>query len=204
MTFSDFQDLARTLKRFALQRRFGRIELFANAQPIKPNHSLRKFLKKLTILDSETWERQSQELLSYMFKQLKDHCTDPIELNSGVYINVDKSNGLDGVLDFVISYSPPGCPMKKILLIVDYGREDLDSVIRCIAEMVGVSRYNNNGDAVESETVYSAIFTSTHFCFLSLRDNIVIFDTTIYMYSEIDKILGILKAIVTSKENGQK
>ena len=121
-----------------------------------------------------------------------------VQLFSGEEFNVDRDRGLNGFCDFVFSRSAaPFLIEAPVLMLVEAKRGELDAGLgQCVAEMVAAQIYNH-AEGKEVAIVYGSVTSGKLWQFLKLEGNDVTIDINEYSVMPIQKILGILKSILS-------
>ena len=122
-------------------------------------------------------------------KQFNNHIT----VFSGINFTVDSDQGLNGICDFLISYSDELLLLTApIITLVEAKKEDLNAGLgQCIAEMIAAQRFNQQEENQISE-IFGTVTSGTVWKFLKLEKNNVFIDLTEYYIQDLAKILGIL------------
>jgi hypothetical protein len=195
MSYSDFtiDDLK---KKFQLewiedQRLFSQIPDYT--VPNELRIWLEKFLPLALAIDTE--KARSEFIVAPILAELKFNLKD-ISLFSGIEFNVDKTLGLNGRCDFIISQSKEQYQLTApILVMVEAKNDNIKSGIpQCGSEMVAAQRFNVEQQN-EIETVYGCVSTGTNWRFLKLTATQFYIDTIEYYIQNPEKIMAILAAI---------
>ncbi|MCB1767143.1 MAG: hypothetical protein KDJ22_13970, partial [Candidatus Competibacteraceae bacterium] len=123
-----------------------------------------------------------------------------ISLFSGIEFNVDKSRGLNGVCDYIISLSPEQLFLDTpVITIVEAKNDNIKAgLAQCISEMLAASLYNQErGNNID---VYGVVTTGSLWNFLKLTEKTVSVDLEEHHISNIAKILGIFVSIIKSNK----
>ena len=85
-----------------------RVELFKSIESVNPSALLKEILAENIplALEIDTEKARSELIISPIIVELRKYFNRQISLFSGTEFNVDKSKGLTGRYDFLISYSP--------------------------------------------------------------------------------------------------
>lgn len=112
---------------------------------------------------------------------------------SGVLFDVDKSLGLDGYCDYILTRTPRQLFVEApVVMLVEAKNEDMKAGYgQCLAEMLAAQRFNAAQKSV-GETVYGAVTTGDRWKFLELTGTHACIDSEDYYLNEIGKIMGIL------------
>ncbi|MGH1392887.1 MAG: hypothetical protein ACRAVC_02460 [Trichormus sp.] len=193
MAYSDFI-LATIKEKFTLiidQKH----NLFREVVPIQPSATLTKLLKEYIHLATaiNTEKARSELLIMQVLGEVRRQLGYQIALFSGTDFDVDYSNGLHGICDFIICDSEEQFYIKApVMTIVVARNENLNSGLgECIATMLGAQSFNQNNQE-QVIKIYGVVTTGTNWRFLTLENNQLYIDTVEYYINEIEKILGIL------------
>ena len=198
MAYSSFT-LGKVSRTFQLEtiRRRG---IFADIEPVAPSEHLTAALeRKLPFAVAMGTEKAKSELIvADVLVELCLHFADRVSLFSGIDFNVDATNGLTGVCDFLVSLSPQAFEVEApAIILVEAKRDSLtDGLGQCVAEMVAAQRFNADAGN-DIPCVYGATTSGTEWFFLKLEGQTLSIDMTVYQLVQCDKILGILASMVS-------
>ncbi|WP_395090509.1 hypothetical protein [Armatimonas sp.] len=168
--------------------------LFPSVAPVTPSPLLQETLhNNLPVVLAFGSERSRSELLvSPVLLEVRRQLGLQVSLFPGVEFNVDRSQGLDGFCDYLISASAIQFTVQApVIALVEAKKGDLSSgLAQCLAEMVAALRFNQRHDKTV-ETVYGAVTSGTDWKFLSLHETTATIALQEYDISEIESILGI-------------
>ena len=121
-----------------------------------------------------------------------------ISLFSGVSLNVDPEQSLNGVCDFILSQSSEQLALTApLVMLVEAKNENINAGIpQCMAEMIAARLFNERENTMIS-TIYGCVTTGTVWKFLDYRDKTLRVDKDDYYIREVDKLLGIFSLIMT-------
>lgn len=119
---------------------------------------------------------------------------------SGVNFDIDKSQGLDGYCDYILTRTPRQLFVEApVLMLVEAKNEDMKSGYgQCLAEMLAAQRFNalaGQGDGA----VYGAVTTGERWKFLELDGATARIDFDDYYLDHIGKIIGILLHLLSTQ-----
>lgn len=145
-----------------------------------------------------TEKARSELIISEILIELKRILNGKISFFSGVSLDVDKEQGLNGYCDFMISKSPEQLFIKAPLIaIVEAKNENIPSGIgQCIAEMIAAKLFNERAGQPLA-TLYGAVTIGNLWKFLKYEGNNVFIDQQEYHIGNPEKIVGILVAMAT-------
>ena len=122
-----------------------------------------------------------------------------INIFSGIDFTVEPETGLNGTCDFLITKSAEMLIVTApIIVIVEAKKENLNLGLgQCIAEMIA-TRIFNQKESNNITTIYGAIKSGTNWRFLQLQEQNIIIDLTEYYLNQVNLIMGILTASLTT------
>ncbi len=147
-------------------------------------------------LSINTEKARSEMLIAPMLIELKRMSCDRISLFSGVELNVDIAQGLNGFCDFIISLSSQQLYIQAPVAIVFEAKNEniKGGLAQCLAAMLAAQRFNQtNENAID--TIYGAVTTGNQWKFLTLQQTTACIDTKDYYIDRLDLIMGILHRI---------
>jgi hypothetical protein len=193
MAYSDFT-LSLVKKKFQLNL-VEKINLFQDSPELQPSPLLQEILEdNLPLaLASNTEKSRSEMIIAPILIDLRKQFNKHITVFSGINFTVDSSQGLNGICDFLISYSDELLLVTApIITLVEAKKEDLNAGLgQCIAEMIAAQRFNEQEENQISE-IFGTVTSGTVWKFLKLEKNNVFIDLTEYYLRDLAKILGIL------------
>ncbi|HBW87905.1 MAG TPA: hypothetical protein DEG17_03160, partial [Cyanobacteria bacterium UBA11149] len=144
MSYSDFTlDELKTQFNLTLQER---VELFQSIAPISPSALLTETLAEnlQLALEIDTEKARSELIVAPILVELRKHFNREISLFSGTEFNIDKTKGLSGRCDFIISHSSEQLMVTApVATIVEAKNDNIKSGIpQCIAEMLAAQLFN--------------------------------------------------------------
>ena len=181
--------------------------LFSNIEPIDPSHLLKQTLEETVplALAIHTEKARSEMIVAPILIEVRRRLDNRVSLFSGTEFNVDKSQDLNGVCDFLISLSPEQLTITAPLIsIVEAKNDNLKNGIpQCIAEMVAAKRFNELQAQPVAE-IFGVVTTGSLWLFLRLKGNTIEVDVDEYYLNQVDKILGILISVIEDALAQQK
>jgi len=174
-----------------------KVALFANTATLSSSPLLTEILNYNVPLAvaNNTEKARSEMIIVPILIELKRQLPNQMSLFSGAEFKVDENTGLVGYCDFIISRSPEQLFVKApIIMLVEAKNENIKGGLgQCVAEMLAAQIFNQR-EQNSITTIYGVVTTGTNWKFLRLTNHQVEIDLTEYYLSEIDQILGILKA----------
>jgi hypothetical protein len=197
MAYNNFT-LESVKDRFDLQLINNRFcELFPVSEP--QSEFLTIFDESFSLAEVAKSEKAKSELLvSPILVQARRLVDRQVQLFSGEEFNVDQEKGLNGFCDFLFSKSENQFTIDvPVLMLVEAKRGEIESGLgQCVAEMVAAQSYNQLKNR-SIPVIYGCVTSGTLWQFLKLESNNVTIDPTNYLVTPVQKILGILKWILS-------
>ncbi len=141
---------------------------------------------------------KSELLVSPILVQARRLVDRQVQLFSGEEFNVDQEKGLNGFCDFLFSKSENQFTIDApVLMLVEAKRGELETGLgQCVAEMLAAQNYNQLKNR-NIPAIYGCVTSGTLWQFLKLEGSDVTIDPTNYFVTPVQKILGILKWILS-------
>ena len=194
-----------------LKQQFGlrtdeQSDYFAPVAPVMISAWLRDYLHQYVplALAIGTEKARSELLITPVLVEVHRQLDYGFSLFSGVEFNVDTERGLRGVCDYLLSLSSEQLTIEApVVVVVEAKNENMKQGInQCIAEMVAAQTFNQERHNV-IETVYGVVTTGSAWKFLRLVDIVVYIDRAEYYIKEVERIVGILVAMLREAESPQ-
>ena len=200
MAYSDFT-IDKVEEAFQLNPRWT-AGLFSQVEPVEPSAYLTTGLaKKAPLAIAMNTEKAKSELIvADILVELCELFEGRVSLFSGVDFNVDASQELTGVCDFLVSLSTNRMSVRApVIVLVAAKRDSLtDGLGQCVAEMVAAQRFNAEAEN-DIPRVYGATTSGTEWLFLKLEGQTLSIDMATYHISQCGKLLGILASMVNQE-----
>jgi hypothetical protein len=197
MPYSDF-----TLKKVKEQLNVNIVEnkdLFATVNEIKISDYLSTTLtyNVPVALAVGTEKVRSELIISNILLEVRRILKNEISLFSGVTLDVDKQQDLNGFCDFIISKSPEQYYINApIIAIVEAKNEYIAGGLgQCIAEMFAANLFNEK-EGWSLPRIYGAVTTGNTWKFLEYEAGVAFIDLPEYHITNAGKIIGILVSMV--------
>ncbi|MGD1935982.1 MAG: hypothetical protein ACFCA4_00275 [Cyanophyceae cyanobacterium] len=144
-----------------------------------------------------TEKARSELIIINILLEVQEGASRKVSLFSGIDFNVDKNQGLSGFCGYILGQSEEQLYLDApVVAIAEAKNENIISALgQCIAEMYAAQLFNQRENR-EITWIYGAVTTGDEWKFLKLRDKTAYIDRDTYYISEIEKILGILIAMV--------
>jgi hypothetical protein len=140
-----------------------------------------------------TEKARSEFIVAPILAEIRWLMDQKISLFSGVNFEVDRSRGLDGACDFILSGSDnQWFVTRPLMMIVEAKNDNIKSGLgQCAAEMVAARLFNQR-QGEDFTTIHGAVTTGSVWQFLKLEADTLYTDSAEYYLDQVDKILGIL------------
>ena len=146
---------------------------------------------------ARTEKAKSELLVSPVLVEARRLAGKRVQLFSGEEFDVDRDRGLNGFCDFLFSKSDNQFTIDApVLMLVEAKRGEIETGLgQCVAEMLAAQIYNQNSEKT-TPIIYGCVTSGTLWQFLKLEGNDVTIDSTSYLVTPVQRILGILKWIL--------
>jgi hypothetical protein len=141
---------------------------------------------------------KSELLVTPVLAQARKLTDRQVQLFSGEEFNVDQERGLNGFCDFLFTRSINRFSIEApVLMLVEAKRGEIESGWgQCVAEMVAAQIYNQNQEQI-IPVIYGCVTSGRIWQFFKLEGNQITIDPNSYSLMPVQKILGILKWILS-------
>ncbi|MGB5960270.1 MAG: hypothetical protein WBG73_06385 [Coleofasciculaceae cyanobacterium] len=193
MAYSDFT-LDKVIKTFALTIS-EKVGLFSKLPELDISEALVETLRENLplALAINTEKARSEMIIAPILIELRKRLSYQISLFSGSEFNVDATQGLNGVCDFLISRSPEQLFITApVITIVEAKKENVNAGLgQCVASMLA-ARVFNEREENNIPVIYGAVTTGDKWKFLRLTEQLIEIDLSEYFVNDLRKIMGIL------------
>ncbi|NEO00634.1 MAG: hypothetical protein F6K50_35890 [Moorea sp. SIO3I7] len=199
MSYSEFTlDTLKNKFNLSIQER---VNLFESVEPVTPSPLLNEILEEnLPLgLEIDTEKARSELIVAPILVEIRKQFNRKISLFSGTEFTIDKSKGLNGRCDFIISHSPEQLDVTApIAILVEAKNDNLKSAIpQCIAEMVAAQIFNEHKNN-PIPFIYGGVTTGSLWKFMKLVKNSVYIESEEHFIGNLEALLGILSQIINS------
>ncbi|MGF1672123.1 MAG: hypothetical protein ACFCUV_00365 [Rivularia sp. (in: cyanobacteria)] len=164
--------------------------------PIEPQPSLLDILNQwFPIAEvARTQKAKSELIVSPVLVEARRLANQRVQLFSGEEFDVDREQGLNGFCDFLFSKSEnPFTIEAPVLMLVEAKRGEIENGLgQCVAEMIAAQSYNQRKNK-DISVIYGCVTSGKLWQFLKLEGSDVTIDSTNYPFMPVQKILGIIK-----------
>lgn len=194
MAYSDFSALE-VAKRFGI--RYRAANLFADAEKITPSTWLQETLRKGRELGFGSEKSRSERLVTPILLELSDRNNHSFSIYSGLNLDIDQSQGLNGECDFIFSFSRiQDFVTAPIFCITEAKKQDLEQgTVQCSAQLIAARRFNEL-EGNQLPTLYGCSTTGIEWRFLKYEHDEIFLDEERYLISDLDRLLGVLQCII--------
>ncbi len=163
---------------------------------IEPSESLKSKLADAQYITLSTEKAVSEQLVAPVLVELAKK-NQEFQIFSGEIITADKSNGLNGELDFIIARKPWTRKPRNPLLCVTESKLGLinSGVDQATAQMLGLRIFNQN-NGFEEDIIHGAVTDGTSWRFLKLEGTNLLLDLTVYSTENLSLLLGVLQEVI--------
>ena len=199
MTYRDF-----TLEK--LEDDFGIINrnerFLENSLPVPPSDFLLKTLARNLKMPIRNEKSRSEWIVAPILAELKELNNDFFTVHSGEYLNVDKTQGLMGECNFIITKNYNSITLKApVFALVEAKKENFDEGIsQCAAQMYAARLFNQKRDPAIA-IIHGCVTIGTTWIFLKLEEKDLLIDNYYYTLNDLPQLLGALQAILDFYKN---
>jgi hypothetical protein len=179
--------------KFRAEHLFEKIDI----PQIKPTTWLEETLSRGQRIGFSSEKSRSERLVSPILTELSIENHENFTIYSGMSLNVDEANGLNGECDFMLSFSKiQDFVVAPIFNITEAKKQDIEQgTIQCAAQLIAANQLNQN-EGYNFKTLFGCSTTGTEWRFIKLENNVITLDIDRYFISNIDTLLGVLQIIV--------
>jgi hypothetical protein len=169
-----------------------------NIAEIEPSDWLKTTLKRNLNLPLASEKAKSEHIIAPILTEMVEINHQRFTYFSGYSFDVNKSLGLKGRCDFILSADPLAPRINApVFSIVEAKNDNLDvGIPQCIAQMYAARLFNQKRNRPIS-AIYGAVSFGFEWQFLCLpNDHTALLDPTIYYQIRLPQLLGVLQYIV--------
>jgi hypothetical protein len=166
---------------------------------IQPSAWLQQTLAMSRRVALTSEKARSELLVSPILMELLNRNNYAFSVLSGVNLDVDTQQGLNGECDFILAALPNLLDISSpIFALVEAKDNDIDQGIpQCAAQMYGARLYNMQ-ENLDSDIIWGCVTTGTEWQFLRLEGTQITANTDLYHLSQLPILLGILQNIINT------
>ncbi len=171
--------------------------LFPNVQLVSPPTWLVETLERYAPSAMGSEKARSEFILAPVLIAARELSGKRYAVYSGQRLDLDASRGLNGETDFLMAIAPAGLPVKPPLItVVEAKKGDLELGLgQCAAEMIAAREFNERAHN-PTRSIYGCVSNGQLWQFLRLEKQCITMDLDFYGLKELDKILGVFRAIL--------
>jgi hypothetical protein len=144
-----------------------------------------------------TEKERSERIISPILLEMRERNQRSFSIYSGVSLEVDKAQGLNGECDFILAKQPATYDIQVPIVALVGAKDDniKTGLPQCTAQMLGARLFNKHrGNAIE--IIHGCVTTGEDWQFLKLEGNTIIVDSQRYYIKAVEEILGVWQQIV--------
>ncbi|MCU0470334.1 MAG: hypothetical protein MUF58_17215 [Arcicella sp.] len=164
---------------------------------VEPSDWLLTTLRRAKTMPLRSEKSRSENLISPIINEVRQNNIDTIEVFSGENLNADAKAKLNGEVDFIFVHFPQSAEIREPIFNVTEAKRGAveDGWAQCAAQMYGARVFNQKHNN-PIKNIYGAVSNGYDWQFLSLEDNYIFIDDSVYTIDNIPQLLGILQFIV--------
>jgi hypothetical protein len=196
MAYRDFKE--KDLKeKFNIRQKYEPIFHGQKTNPIAPSQRLLDALSDAKLITLSTEKAISERIVSPVLAELKRRNMDAIQIFSGEIINADKTVGLNGEIDFIITRVTDTIePQAPIFSVTEAKIGKVEKAIpQAASQMIGARVFNQNSKE-DVIIIHGIITDGTSWLFLKLEDNRLSINDSLYFTNDLPNLIGGLQKII--------
>lgn len=198
MAYTSYSKLEQLQKKLGIST--NQIEwLPATFSVVKPSSILLQYLADAKLESLRTEKAKSEYVIAPIIKELRRNNPNRFSSFSGFELSVDKSLGLTGFCDFVLSSEPFKAEITApIFCLVEAKKDNIErGISQCGAEMHAAKLYNEQ-EGKPKKIIFGCVTTAFVWCFLKLEDSILYIDPNYIplTFNEPDAVLGVMQWVL--------
>ena len=191
MAYSEF-DVLGAETRLGVQVLLGSV--FPPLAPTPVPAWLTDLLARGSQLRVESEKARNEFIVAPILLAVRELSGNAVTIFSGENFDIDRTAGLSGEVDFLLTLSPqaPVLPVIRspVFVMVEAKRQDIaGGVGQCVAQMVAAQRFNDRNGRLNAR-VYGCVTTGEDWQFLRLDGAIVTHETTRMYRNDVGRILS--------------
>jgi hypothetical protein len=194
-----------------LEEKFGReikgSYLFANKpiQNIAPSSWLVETIQRGRKLGLGSEKSRSERFVNPVLTEMHHLCGESFGILSGVNLDVDAAQGLNGEIDFLLSFNQVEDIVKApIFAIAEAKKNEIEAgSIQCSAQLIAATMLNDK-EHYHYPYLYGCSTTGIEWRFIQLIGNDLYFDIDRYSIYELPQLLGVLSFIINDAKQFNK
>ncbi len=185
----------------SVKKQFGLIDksvsLFDELELIAPSAWLLETLDTTKAVAYFSEKSRSEAIVMPILVEVRKRNNNSFAIYSGAILDVDKKQGLNGEIDFILGRSSQNFEVEAPLFcMVEAKDNDIEVGIgQCVAQMIA-TRMLNLKEEYNIKHIYGCVTTGEDWQFIKLEDNTVLLDNRRYYLHNLNEILGVFYRIV--------
>lgn len=166
--------------------------------PIEPSSRLKQAIEFASSLHLGTEKAKSELIVTPILTELLVRNDKRITYFSGYNFDVDKTRGLKGHIDFMLTRSPKTPFISApVFCIVEAKNGELDlGIPQCVAEMFAAQIFNKKEDANARPIIHGAVTSGKDWQFLRMENEHCRLDNAVFSLGDLPQLLGVLQAVI--------
>ncbi len=171
-------------------------KLFVNPKGIEPSDWLKSTLEMAHELPVRSEKSKSEAIVFPILMELRKLNNNYFTIYSGENLEADKSKGLTGECDFILSKDTGSFSITyPVLQLIEAKKHDIElGVPQCAAQMIG-ARVFNEKKGIKLDKIYGCVTNGNEWLFMVLEDKIYV-DSQPYFFNDVSKLLGVFQVII--------
>jgi hypothetical protein len=171
--------------------------LFSDIAPLTQSPWLIETLALAKIIAVNSEKAKSELIIMPILAEITKRNINRVSLYSGMVLNADSKQGLNGECDFIFSNKPHSYFLESpIFALVEAKNDNIDlGLAQCIAQMLGAVVFNQKHD-IAMPCIYGCVTNSDVWQFLKLENDGIIMDDKRYYLDNVEQLLGLFQHII--------
>ncbi len=194
MAYSKFT-LISVKKQFGLTDK--KVALFKNLELIEPSSWLKETLENMIDVAYFSEKSRSEAIVMPILIETRKRNNNSFSIYSGAIFDIDKKQGLNGEVDFILGYSTQNYEVEApIFCMVEAKDNDIEIGLgQCVAQMIATQILNEK-EGYSTKKIYGCVSTGEDWQIMKLEGSTILFDSQRYYLRNLNEILGVLQKIV--------
>jgi hypothetical protein len=173
------------------------ISLFENLELIEPSSWLNETLENTIGLAYFSEKSRSESIVFPILVEVRKRNNQSFAIYSGALLDVDKKQGLNGEVDFILGFSTQNYEVEApVFCMVEAKDNDIEMGLgQCVAQMIATKIFNEKWN-YSAKNIYGCVTTGEDWQFLQLDGNTILIDKRRYYLRNLSEILGVFQKIV--------
>jgi hypothetical protein len=173
------------------------ISLFENLELIEPSSWLNETLENTIGLAYFSEKSRSESIVFPILVEVRKRNNQSFAIYSGALLDVDKKQGLNGEVDFILGFSTQNYEVEApVFCMVEAKDNDIEMGLgQCVAQMIATKIFNEKWN-YSAKNIYGCVTTGEDWQFLQLDGNTILIDNRRYYLRNLSEILGVFQKIV--------